>query len=227
MTPAKRSDPRTGFSRLAVRFAKNVTLIGWTCFGVMALLLTAAPILVNGAEKITPDTSIPKIADIAGIRVGYSSMDELEAQLGKGKVKVGGHSNGARCWRVKGTSWVIYADAFDYSERGAVVDRFGISVDPKPGRGVPYARLAKSDLAWLGKISLGMDEDRLLEILTQNSCVATKVNDGWLVTARGWSPLTSVPLNPFQEWEARFGIKGKLLIGIWLDARDDQTKRLP
>jgi hypothetical protein len=45
-------------------------------------------------------------------------MEELERQLGEGEVVTGGHPNGARLWRVKGTSWEIYVDAFEYSERG-------------------------------------------------------------------------------------------------------------
>jgi hypothetical protein len=145
-------------------------------------------------------------------------MEELEGQLGGGKVVVGGHPNGARVWRVKGTSWVIYADAFEYSPRGAVVDSFDIDVEPNPGLGVPYARMSKKDLAWLGKISVGMDEGKLLKSLKEKSCKVTKVADGWQVKAKGCSPLTSVP-NPFQEWTVHLRIKEKSLIGMELDAR--------
>jgi hypothetical protein len=121
----------------------------------LVLLLTAAVTPSEGEDK-GPSTVIPESANIAGIKVGYSSMDELEGQLGKGKVTTGGHSNGARLWRVKGTSWVIYAYAFEYSKRGAVVDRFDITVDPKPGRHVPYARWTRKELVWAGGISLAL-----------------------------------------------------------------------
>ena len=218
MTTSLRNHTRSDFSRFAFQFTKDAAPFGWVCVGAVILLLTAAAYPVNAAENDIPKTSIPKIANIAGIKVGYSSMEELEARLGKGKVAVGGHSDGARLWRVKGTSWVIYADAFESSERGMVLDSLNIALDTKRRRGVPYARLTKNDLTWLGKISLGMDEDKLLEIMQQNSCAPTKVADGWLVKAKGCSPFTSWP-SYFQEWTARFGIKGKSLVAMGLDAR--------
>jgi hypothetical protein len=125
------------------------------------LRLSAA---ANATENKGPKTSIPKIASVAGIKVGYSSMEELERQLGEGKVATGGHPNGARLWRVKGTSWGIYVDAFEYSERGAVVDSFDIYVAPRQRLDVPYARVRKNHFAWLGKIWVGINEDKLLEI---------------------------------------------------------------
>ena len=169
MTTSLRNHTRSDFFRFAFQFTKDAAPFGWVCVGAVILLLTAAAHPGNAAENDIPKTSIPKIANIAGIKVGYSSMEELEARLGKGKVAVGGHSDGARLWRVKGTSWVIYADAFEYSERGMVLDSLNIALDTKPRRGVPYARLTKNDFAWLGKISLGMDEDKLLEVHEQYS----------------------------------------------------------
>jgi hypothetical protein len=225
MTTTLKHHTRSDFSRFVVHFTTEAAPFGWVCVGAVVLLLTAAANPLSAAESKKPKTSIPKIANIAGIKVGYSSMEELEARLGKGKVMVGGHPNGARLWRVKGTSWVIHADAFDYSERGVVLDSFDITVDPKLDRGVPYARLAKNDIAWVGKISLGMDEEKLLKLVKSNSWRATQDADGWLVEAKGYSPLTSVPIWPFQEWTARFEIKEKSLTGMWLDARQRRESK--
>jgi hypothetical protein len=152
-------------------------------------------------------------------------MEELEKRLGKGEVGVGGHPNGARLWRVKGTSWVVYADAFEYSKRGIVVDSFSITMDPNPGPGVPYTRLAGRNLAWLGSILPGMDEDKLLQILKQNTLLATKVAEGWLITANGYSPLTSVPIAPFQEWTVWLSIKNKSLVGMQFSAGQRSEKK--
>jgi hypothetical protein len=213
---------KSDLSRLADYLKHAAVDFGRLC--VAALVLLPAP-TANAAENNGQRTLIPKIADIVGIKVGYSSMQELEGRLGKGKIAVGGHPNGARVWRVKGTSWVIYADAFEYSQRGAVLDRFDINVAPKPGPDVPYARLNKNDFAWLGKISVGMDEDKLLEVLKEKSCEATKVADGWQVKAKGRSALTSDTLYPFQEWTVQLRIKDKSLIGMELAARQgSQTK---
>lgn len=184
----------------------------------MLFLLAAA---VTPAQA-APKTSIPSIASIAGVKVGFSSMDELERRLGKGKVTTGGHSNGARLWRVKGTSWVIYADAFDYSKRGAVVDTLQISLDPKSDRDVPYARLSRKDLGLKSGISLGIDQETLLKGLERNAWTASQVPDGWQVKAPGYSPLTSI--DSFHEWSASFEVKDKALVGITLDARQRNSK---
>jgi hypothetical protein len=202
----------------------------------LALLLTATVTPLEADENKGLRTLIPQIANIAGIKVGYSSMAKLERQLGKGRVTIGGHSNGARLWRVKGTSWVIYADAFEYSERGAVVDRFeitadrkpgdylpDITVDPSPGQHVPYARLTRYELAWAGGISLGIDEDKLLNLLKQKSWTPVKLADGWRVEARGHSPLTSNPLYPYHQWWATFTMKGNSLVKIRLDVIQERT----
>jgi hypothetical protein len=203
-------------------------LFGRACVGTLVFLLTAVVLPSEAAENKGPKTSIPKIANIAGIKVGYSSMQELEKQLGKGKVTVGGHPNGARLWRVKGTSWVIYADAFCYSERGAVVHSLDITVDPGwSGQDLPYTRLTRNGLAWDGRISLGIDEANLLKLLKQNSWTPVKLADGWLVEAQGHSPLTSDPLYPFNQWAVRFTMKGNSLVGISLDAAVKATKGRP
>jgi hypothetical protein len=147
-------------------------------------------------------------------------MGELESRLGRGKPVTGGHANGARVWRVKGTSWQIHADAFDYSKRGAVVDDFDIfdnTGSSQPEMDVPYARLSKEDFAFLGGISLGMDEEKLLETLKRKALVVSKTTDGWLVSAKGWSPLTSIP-DPLQKWTVQFRIKGKSLTRMALNA---------
>jgi hypothetical protein len=98
------------------------------------------------------------------------------------------------------------------------VDRFEITVDSKPGQRLPYARLTGKGLAWAGGISLGMDEEQLLKLLKQKSWTPAKLADGWLVKAQGHSPLGSSPLNPFKQWEARFTMNGKTLVGISLYA---------
>jgi hypothetical protein len=222
MTTTERNQSKDHISQCDFNIVR--ALFGWVWVGALVLLLTAAVTPSEAGEDKGPSTVIPEIANIAGIKVGYSSMDELEGQLGKGKVTTGGHSNGARLWRVKGTSWVIYADAFEYSEGGAVVDRFDITVDPKPGRHVPYARWTRKELAWAGGISLGMDEDNLLKLLKQKSWTPVKLADGWLVEAQGHSPLTSDPLYGFNHWEARFTMKGKSLVQIRLLAGTKVTK---
>lgn len=216
MTTAMKNQPKYDSSQFR-RIKQGGTILGLVGVGTLVLLLAAATTPAESADQKEPKTSIPKIAAFAWIKVGYSTMEELEGRLGKGKVEVGGHPNGARLWRVKGTSWVIETDYFDFSERGAVVDSLGIEVDPKPRHDLPYTRLTKNDLTLAGGISLGMDEGDLLKFLKHKSWTVSRIADGWQAEARGYSPL--VGDNFFNHWTARFTIKGKSLVRISLDAR--------
>ena len=127
-----------------------------TCLTVVLLLLVTQIAPAGAAESAPPGTSIPAIAGIAKIKIGYSIQQDIDAQWGEGKTIIGGHPNSGRLWRVKGTPWVIHTDGFEYSKRGLVIDSVEIYEERKPGKGVPYARLAVRDLAWLGEVSLGM-----------------------------------------------------------------------
>ena len=233
MTTTKTNNSKFPYSDFIIIGA----LFDWVWVGAWVLLLAAMVNPAEAGQSKKPRTSIPRIANIAGIKVGYSSMAELERRLDQGRVTIGGHPNGARVWRVKGTSWVIYADAFEYSERGAVVDRFAINAhgnpgdylpditaDPSPGQPVPYARLTQNALAWAGGISLGIDEDTLLKLLKRKSWTPVKLADGWRIEARGLSPLTSNPLCPYQRWWATFTMKENSLVAISFDAVQKRTE---
>ena len=58
-------------------------------------------------------TIIPPIAEIGGIRIGYSTSDETDRRFGPGLETIGGHPNSGRIWRVKGTPWTLQTDAFE------------------------------------------------------------------------------------------------------------------
>lgn len=60
----------------------------------LVLLLSATVTLTEAGEHKV--TFVPQLANIAGVKIGYSSMAELEKHLGKGRVTIGGHPNGAK-----------------------------------------------------------------------------------------------------------------------------------
>src|ERR1043165_9145057 len=109
--------------------------------------------------------SIPDISPIYRIKVVYTTMPELEKFLGPGKTIIGGHPNGARLWRVKGTSWTVYADAFEWSKRGMVVDSFSIYEDVAPEPDIPFARISPKRLRWLHEIHPGTKQEQLKQAL--------------------------------------------------------------
>ena len=80
------------------------------CLTVLLLLLVTQIASAGAAENAPPGTSIPSIAGIAKIKIGYSTQQEIDAQWGEGKTIIGGHPNSGRLWRVKGTPWVIHTE---------------------------------------------------------------------------------------------------------------------
>lgn len=163
----------------------------------------------GGGADAAEARSLPKLASIAGIQVGHTTREELEARWGAGKAITGGHPQGARLWRVKGTSWVIWADAFNYSERGIVVDFLSISkLDPN-GNDAPFAHVSPAALAYFQRISLGMTEEKVLAVLKEKQLPMKKTQHGWEISASGFEPLTSI--KGFDTWTVQFEFKNKLL----------------
>src|SRR5664279_1322116 len=80
----------------------------------MTVLLIAAPTHAADGRNKSPKASIPKIACIGKVQIGYSTQEDLARKWGEGKTVIGGHSNSGRVWRVKGSPWRISTDGFDY-----------------------------------------------------------------------------------------------------------------
>jgi len=67
-------------------------LLGWAiAFLAVATLSNAA-----GGQNESPETSIPVIARIGKVQIGYSTQEELARKWGEGKTVIGGHSNSGR-----------------------------------------------------------------------------------------------------------------------------------
>ncbi len=194
----------------------EIQLIG----GVMTLLLLAAPTDAAGGQNKSPKTSIPEIACIGKVQIGYSTQEDLARKWGEGKTVIGGHPNSGRVWRIKGTSWRVSTDGFDYSERGLVVDQLSFRAYSDLPRDVPYAKLSKDDFVWLGEISPGMSKKKVMQILKRQSLPMTPTKEGCQITARGFSPLTSIP-TPFRNWKTTLTFTNDVLIDLNLGARPD------
>jgi len=192
------------------------------CLATLLLLRSAAP--GHAVDGQPPKTSIPKIARIASVQIGYSTQDDLEEHWGAGKTIVGGHPNSGRLWRVQGTSWIVQTDGFDYTERGMVIDALTLYEDPKllccPDLlvGVPNTRLSKKDLAWCGEISPGMSRDEVMRILKRKSLPITLTLKGCETKAKGFCALTSMPLYPLQTWTVGFSFTNGSLCKLMLTA---------
>jgi hypothetical protein len=175
----------------------------------------------RAAEKAPPSESIPTLAKIGGVTIGSTTREHLETQWGGGKPLTGGHPNGARLWRVKGTDWIIYADAFQYDKKGIVLDFLDLSTKNSRGdnKDIPFAKVSSSRLVWLGKVSPGMSEADLLAFLKTKSLPVEKTDHGWSTTAKGFHSLQNVNKEEYRTWTAQFDIERGLLVGLSLDAR--------
>ena len=77
-----------------------------TSLRVLVLLLATATAPAAEVKNAATKTSIPAIARIGKIQIGYSTQEDLARHWGEGKTIIGGHANSGRLWRVKGTPWI-------------------------------------------------------------------------------------------------------------------------
>jgi hypothetical protein len=186
----------------------------------MALLAVAAPSNAVEGQNTSPKTSIPKIANIAKVQIGYSTQEDLAREWGVGKTAIGGHPNSGRVWRIKGRPWRVSTDGFDYADRGLVVDQFSFGAASGLPGDVHYAKLSKKDFVWLGEVSPGMSKKKVMQILKRKSLPVTLTKEGGEINARGFCSLTSIS-TPLRNWKATLTFADDLLIRLDLSARTD------
>lgn len=185
---------------------------------MLALLLGPTPARGADAQGAATKTSIPKIARLGKIQIGHSTQEDLAKHWGEGLTIIGGHPNSGRLWRVKGTTWMLHTDGFEYSKRGLVVDSLEIYEHPKELKAVPYARLPKIDFAWLGGITPGMSQEKVMQILQRQSFPFTLTPAGCEVSAKGFHALENhVRL---KTWTTTLGFTNESLKRITLNASE-------
>jgi hypothetical protein len=191
-------------------------MVAVICTVVVILHFSLAAHATNGRGK-TPKTSIPQIARIGKVQVGYSTQDDLASRWGEGKTLIGGHPNSGRVWWIKGTSWRVNTDGFDYSERGLVIDQLSLGTCPDPPGDIPCAKLSKREFCWLGEVTLGMNRTEVLQILKRRSLPITATEQGWEIHAQGFSPLSSI-VTPFRNWIVTLTFTNDFLVRLDLSA---------
>lgn len=184
----------------------------------MLLLLATGCTHTQLAEREAGETSIPMIASVGEIQIGYSTQEDLERCCGPGKTIVGGHPNSGRVWRVAGTQWMLTTDGFEYSQRGLVVDSLSLSEAHQADNEVPFARLKVGDLAWLGEISLGMSEAKVQAALERRGLQAKRTQAGFDIVAKGHHALVSY--GAFRTWTVSCGFTNGCLNTLEIDARE-------
>jgi hypothetical protein len=139
-------------------------------------LILCLILLVLACSRSEARDSVPELAQICGVRIGYDTMDALEHQIGHGLPEMGGHSHSGREWIFHRGDCDISADAFFYYDEqghanGAVVDLVSItplshdSSTREWENTLPGARLALGQARFMGVVSLGMTKAETLRVL--------------------------------------------------------------
>lgn len=186
--------------------------------GCMAVVISLGSAFSGCAGKAPPESGkadIPEISRIAGVRIGYSTQEDLARRWGEGMVVTGGHPNSGRVWRVKGTSWVVRTDGFEYSQRGLVVDGLELLNESPHDRRAPFARLTKDDFAWLGGVTPGLSRSEVEMFLKNKSLVSTNTDYELTVPAKGHYALVNSTLG---NWTVRFDFTTNRLSRLVIDA---------
>jgi hypothetical protein len=153
---------------------------------------------LQSSQPHDPPTIVPQIARIAGIRVGYNTMEEMEQLLGKGMMFRGSHPNGGREWRLRGTPWYIDSTFLDYYDQprqhvdGSLLlndvslstKRDSIDSDPVLSRRT--TRRTRRKLGWLGIISPGVSQAFVLRAIHGKLPLPQRSGEKWTWIARGF-----------------------------------------
>jgi len=190
------------------------------------LLLTAAV-----RSKATP--SIPPIAKLCGIQVGYDTMERLEAILGAGLPQLGGHPLGARLWRAPALGIAVWADGFYYNDKdGRVADHLWIGqwgpASPDDIR-IPIAHLLPAQARFLGAVTLGMTRRQVVAALgsrlppprISRTQPPFAPGDDWTWTSPGFFRFNALNHNVVRSWTATLTFRRGKLDVIDIDADVD------
>jgi len=190
--------------------------------GVSSFVLLAAP------AQADPATSIPAIARLCGIRVGWDTMTALETRLGPGLAYTGGHPLGARGWRCPALGLLINADGFYYRDRGRDQDRVvddlsicrlaGYREDLK----FPLAHLLPSQALFMGVVSPGMTRAEVRAALGSSLPAPQVEGDQWIWNAPGFTRINVLNHVVVRSWQARLTFQHGKLDDIDLRADADE-----
>ena len=167
-----------------------------------------------------PRTSVPKIARLLGVRVGYNGQDALERTLGEGARFVSGHPNGREIWRVRSPRSVIETDGFNINRESLVLEELSWTLAGAE-KSFPVAKRLPRRSGWMGTISLGATKQDV-ERLTYNILPPPKKKgDKWTWQAKGFvKPALAQAQDAYRLWTAALTFRENHLVSIDLNCLD-------
>jgi hypothetical protein len=168
----------------------------------------------------TGGASIPPIAEIGGVQIGYATQEDLARAWGEGLTVTGGHPNSGRLWRVRDTDWIVATDGFTYSDRGLVID--ALQLEPQRATplsiNAPIAKLDQKGFAWLGEISQGMTRLEVIASLNRHTLKFKEDGAALIVDADGFSEITSEANANIRHWRVTLFFEEGKMSGLRINA---------
>ncbi len=158
--------------------------------------------LLPSTTKSLSRTSVPLIARVLGIRVGWNGQKRLEDWFGRGVRSVGGHSGGVETWHTRRPSGNIVTDGFCYNREREVVETLEWTLG-KADATIPLVRRLPEHSGWLGTISLGMSEHQVTHLLKGTPLPHPDKSGGtWTWKQHGYVRPNPVNYDVYRTWTA-------------------------
>lgn len=125
---------------------RGQSLRGWGLGLVFAL--SVAP---HSSPQKGP-VEIPALGRAAGVKLGYSTVEEVEKRLGKGFASTGGHPRGRRTWFDSKQRVLIDLDGFDYARGGRIIDGLNLCVQADAQKTIPRVAVPLADYGIWGTL---------------------------------------------------------------------------
>ena len=156
-----------------------------------------------------PQTKIPIIARVLGVRIGWNGQDRLERRFGTGVRSIGGHPNGVETWRTRYPTGKIVTDGFNYNDEGEVLETLEWTLG-KASKEIPLAHNLPDKGGWLGTITLGMPERQVTRLLIGTHLPKPNKSGGtWTWVQKGYVQLRENV--EYRIWTAALGFdQGRL-----------------
>jgi hypothetical protein len=173
-------------------------------------------LLLQHGAKAPPHrtTSVPAIARLLGVRVGYNGQDALTRQFGDGLHTTGGHPGGRKLWYTRLPSGLIETDGFDYNDEGLVLESLYWSLDTATDPTIPFVRHLPHHAGWLGVIIPGMTMAQVAQLTSGLLPAPQREGNVWKWTAKGFVRPSRINDGVYTTWTATLTFQNGALDSI-------------
>jgi len=161
-----------------------------------------------------PSTSVPSIARLLGVRVGFNGQQALIQNFGDGLHSTGGHPGGMIHWNTHHPSGYIETDGFSYNEEGLAIEQLYWALDRPSDPKIPFVRHLPRHAGWLGVVYPGMTTKQVSQLTTSRLPVPLKKGEVWVWQAKGFVRPSPVNEETYTTWTAKLTFQKGVLNSI-------------